>query len=480
VRWASGAVQAFEALPLNHTISIEEGSEKFDAKPFSARTAGSTQRRRPQAATGAAPDETWLLQPLTAPDFSLTTLSGDAVSLSSASSAWTLLTFWKTGSRVCEAQLRTLSADQAALRANGMRVLTINVDGPSEGSSVQAFVAAKGISVPVLLATDEVAGVYDILYRYLFDRRRNLPLPVSFLIDADKMIVKVYAGAVSPKRLVDDTHSAPRTPAERTAKALPFPGTLYASEFRRNDFTYGVAFFQHGYFDQAAVSFKQVIEANPNDAEAHYNLGTLYLRRNDDASARLYLQQALKLRPMYPEAWNNLAMVAAHEGNSEEAIRDFRQALTLRPGYVTALLNLGNFYRHQNEFDEAKVLLLRAVDSEPDNAEANYSLGMLYGQQGDAQRASEYLQTAITLRPDYADALNNLAVLFVNAKRFSEAEEKFKACIDVAPRFDQAYLNLARLYVLLNEKEKARAVLAALLKQQPNHSLAQQAMEMLR
>jgi len=56
---------------------------------------------------------------------------------------------------------------------------------------------------------------------------------------------------------------------------------------------------------------------------------------------------------------------------------------------------------------------------------------------------------------------------------------KFKNCIEAAPEFDQAYLNLARLYVILNDKEKARAVLQALLREQPQHKMAQQALEML-
>jgi thioredoxin-like negative regulator of GroEL len=70
-------------------------------------------------------------------------------------------------------------------------------------------------------------------------------------------------------------------------------------------------------------------------------------------------------------------------------------------------------------------------------------------------------------------------VFFVREERYPEAEEKFAACIRVAPGFDQAYLNLARLYVMLKKKEKAREVLQALLQQQPEHKLAQQALEML-
>ena len=84
-----------------------------------------------------------------------------------------------------------------------------------------------------------------------------------------------------------------------------------------------------------------------------------------------------------------------------------------------------------------------------------------------------------TLRPDYPDALNNLGVIFVREKNYPAAEERFQTCIRVAPNFDQAYLNLARLYVIQNDKEKARDVLQALLRLQPQHKVAQQALEML-
>jgi FimV-like protein len=67
----------------------------------------------------------------------------------------------------------------------------------------------------------------------------------------------------------------------------------------------------------------------------------------------------------------------------------------------------------------------------------------------------------------------------VREQHYPDAEEKFKTCINAAPNFDQAYLNLARLYVILNDKDKAKEVLQTLLRQQPQHKMAQQALEML-
>ncbi len=480
VRWPGGLTQAFATVPVNRRIEIREGSQDFAATPFAASSPAYAQTSQAIKLEPLPPSsETWLIEPLHAPNFSLLDLKSQSVDLGSFRGGALLLHFWAAAAPACGEQLRLLERGHEMLASRGLRIIGINVDEPSDAAARSLATKAK-LSFPTLLATPEIAGIHNILYRYLFDRRRDLALPTSFLVDREGMIVKVYQGTVTAERLLEDVKSLPQTPEERTRKALPFAGTLYEKDgFQRNDFTYGVALFQRGYLEQAAASFLQVIAAKPNEPEAYYNLGTLYLRKNDFAEARQYLEQTVKLRPNYPEAWNNLGMIAAQQGQADDAIRDFQQSLRLRPDYAIALLNLGNVYRRQGNFAEAEKLLKRALELEPDNSEVNYNLGMLYARQEQLPLASQYLERAVSLRPDYPDALNNLGVFFVREERYPEAEEKFKACIRAAPAFDQGYLNLARLYVILKEKGKAREVLQALLRQQPQHKMAQQALEML-
>jgi Tfp pilus assembly protein PilF/peroxiredoxin len=481
IRWPSGLTQIFEHLPVNHRIEIKEGSPEFLAKPFVAPSSAYTKTAEPQKPELLPSSvETWLIEPLSAPEFSLPDLDGSVRNLRSFRGGPLLLHFWATTSPACADQLRLLRKHQPVLASSGLTILGINVDDSGAAQAARAFARKESLHFPNVFATQDVAGVYNIIYRYLFDRRRDLPVPASLLLDKNGLIVKIYQGPVNPERFFEDLRSVHASPAERIRIALPLGGTLYRDVFQRNDFTYGVALFQRGYLEQAAASFKQVIAAKPQDPEAYYNLGTLYLRKNALQEARLYLEQTLKLRPNYPEAWNNLGMLAAQEGQPDEAIRNFKQSLLLRPAYAIALANLGNVYRRQGNFDEAEKLLRRALEITPDDAEVNYSLGMLFARQEKLDRAAQYLETAVSLRPDYPDALNNLGVLFVRERRNSEAEERFKTCIRVAPNFDQAYLNLARLYALLEEKQKAREVLLALLQKQPQHKVAQQELEMLK
>jgi Flp pilus assembly protein TadD/peroxiredoxin len=475
LRWPSGVAQEFERIPVGHRIEVEEGSVEFVAKPFGAAPAVWAQGGPPPKVE-ALPSQidTWLLEPLKAPEFSLPDLGGNMRSLKSMQGGFVLLNFWATASPLCSDQLRLLQR-----HAHGLQVVAVNVDEGADIEKARAFAARERFSFPVVFATQEVAGVYNIIYRYLFDRRRDLAIPTSFLLDKEGMIVKVYQGPIDSQGMLEDVRSAPTTDAERKQKALPFRGALYQGGFQRNDFTYGVALFQHGYLEQAAESFQQVVAAKPDDAEAYYNLGTLNLRRNDFKEARSYLDQTLKLKPNYPEAWNNLGMIAAREGRTDEAVKNFQQSLLLRPGYGTALLNLGNIYRRQRSFEKAQELLDQAAAVQPDDPEVNYSLGMLYAQQGQTPRASEYLQKAVELRPDYPEAINNLGVLYVHGQDYARAQEEFKRCIRVAPGFDQAYLNLARLYALRNDKAQAREVLQELLRVRPENAGARQALGML-
>ena len=331
--------------------------------------------------------------------------------------------------------------------------------------------------------TADVMGVYNVLFRYLFDRHRDLTLPTSFLIDAKGEIVKVYQGPIDQRVVEEDIKRIPQTTEQRLARALPFPGNAETYEFGRNNLSLGSAFFQRGYYDQALASFQVALRDDPSSAEAQYGLGSVYLKQEKTVEARASFEQALKLTATYPDtvpnAWNNLGLLATREGRTDDAIGYFQEALRLSPDYWIALENLGNAYRQQKRWADARAALEQAVAARPQDPEANYSLAMVYAQTDDTDRAYQYLQNALKLRPDYPEALNNLGVLYLRTRRRDDAVVQFQACIRIAPGFDQSYLNLARVYSLEGDRAKARAVLLDLLKQHPGHPQAQQLLNQL-
>ncbi len=482
IRWPSGFVQELNNLPIDHKIWVVEGAEPPRMEPFKLQPT----RRTPVQLESAEeverlPDtiETWLLAPIAAPEFSLPDLSGKVRTLSATRGKPALLNFWTTKSSDAQEQLRRLQRLDASWQTNGWQLISVNMDDPAD--ELRHDLAQS--TFPILRSSEDVAAIYNILYRQLFDRHRDLSLPTSFLIDSNGDIVKVYQGAIIPEHVEHDFQHIPRTDAERLAKALPFPSSSYAVEFGRNYLSYGALFFQRGYLDQAKSSFQQALRDDPTSAEALYGIGSVYLNQDKNAPAREMFERAVKLPANYPgtlpDAWNNLGVIATREDHVDDSVSCFLQALELNPHHLLSLDNLGNAYRAQKRWEDAREVLERALEVAPEDAEANYSLGLVFAQTDEPGKAEQHLQRALKSRPVYPEALNNLGVLYLVTQRRDQAVASFEQCIRVAPSFDQSYLNLARVFALEGARDKARSVLLDLLKQHPGHPQATQLLEQL-
>jgi tetratricopeptide (TPR) repeat protein/peroxiredoxin len=488
IHWPSGIVQTLVDLPSNHRVWVEEsgeaGAKAWRSEPFRAWSAlhqevltqePSEEDHLPRVV------ETWLLAPVTAPDFSLPDQTGQMRTLSALRGKPLLLHFCAVGSEQSERDLETLERRHPGWAARGLQLLTVNVGG---GNAARA----SRLPFPIVKSTEDVAAIYNLLYRYVFERHRDLTLPTSFLIDEKSSVVKIYQGPLHPEHLPDhvddDLGRMPRSAADRLKLALPFPGVADTYEFGRNHLAYGSVFFQRGYFDQAEEAFRLTLADDASSAEAHYGLGSVFLKRGDLAAARESFERVVSLKARFPDtlpnAWNNLGLLATREGKIDEAIQYFQQALRVSPEHWIALENLGNAYRQQHLWLQARQTLEQALAARPEDAEANYSLAMVYAQTEQPDLALEHFQKALRYRPVYPEALNNLGILYLRSGRRDEAVGRFEECIRVAPEFDQAYLNLARVYAVEGTPDKVRTVLEALLKQHPGHPQAQAALDQLR
>jgi len=486
IRWPSGLVQDLHELSPNHRVWVDEGSNTVRAQPFSkAKAAVAHNADANSHMNEVLPTvvETWLLAPVSAPDFSLPDLTGQLRTLAVLRGKPLLLNFWVTQSAICQDNLEALDRLSKKWAGQDVQFIAVNVDESIDRETLQVFAQERDQSLRILRGSEDVAAIYNVLYRYLFDRHRDLELPTSFLINDRGEIVKVYQGAVSPEHIEHDFRQIPRTLAERMTKALPFPGITEVAEFQRNYLSLGSVFFQRSYYDQAETCFQQALRDDPSSAEALYGLGSVYLRQEKNAGARQSFERALKLHASYPDtlpdAWNNLGVLATREGRAADSVECFQAALRLNPNHSLALDNLGNAYRQQKRWDDARKVLEHALEVNPQDAEANYGLGMIFAQADNTDRAYEYLQRALKARPLYPEALNNLGILYLVTQRRDDAAASFEQCIRVAPSFDQPYLNLARIYAQEGATQKARTELLELLKQHPGHEQAQKMLEQL-
>jgi Tfp pilus assembly protein PilF/peroxiredoxin len=492
ILWPSGAVQNVANLPLNQRTWIEEGVDQVRSEPFNKASVGPMQTAVTPPRTAVAPDfnrvnstaaselsqeGTWLYQPFPAPDFTLRGLDGRDYSLSGLAGKPVIVCFWASWAPPSLAAVQDLSKQRDALSATGASLLAVAVDPVADEAKVKA--ASLGLAIPVMLAGEEVAGTYNVLHRYLFDRREDLGLPTAFLIDAHGDIVKVYKVPISISRILQDVAKIDVPPPDRLTRAVPFPGAFLGSLGTRNDFQYGLELSEQGYDSPALVAFERVAKTDPS-AITFYNLGTLYMKRGKTADARTAFERALQLKADYADADNSLGALMAQNGDVPGAIERFRAALAARPQFADAMNNLGFALFQTGDAAQARELYEKALALQPDFPEALNNLGIFYGTQRDLDRALGYFQQAVNQRATYGEAANNLALVLNARGETDQAIAVLQRLLQANPSFEMGYVTVCRIYLKAGNRQEATKALEQLLQRNPTHPIGLQLLQQIR
>jgi len=478
VRWPGGTVERYDNLPVNHRVEIEEGRQEFKATAYQpVRSYDAVSASKADALPPATTVGTWLIAPLFGPEVNLPDIKGETRRLSALRGQPVLLSFFRLDCGDGRKQFEQWQKASAELSSAGLSVLLVALNSGPDRTAIEDYVRYERIGLPILMGDDRTASAWNIQCRYLFDRRRDMTLPASFLIDKSGAIIKVYQGIVSAKVVVDDWKSAPATPEQRLARALPFPGPYYGNPMNRDYFTYGIAFVEYGYIDEAQAAFQRVVDADPAHAGAWFNLGTIYLNKKLYAEGRKCLSEAVRLNPQDADAWNNLGMISGEEEKYDEALEEFRKAALANPNYLLAVQNMVRIYQFQARPADAQKALEELLARSPNNSDLHLGLAMALVGQNNTARALEELETAVRLRPDNTDAINNLGAVLLGMGRTQEALARFEECRKLSPDFDRPYINSAIIYNRAGQSAKARALLEEFLAQHPDNADVRSALE---
>jgi Flp pilus assembly protein TadD/peroxiredoxin len=462
VHWPGGKAEEFTDLPVNSRIYLEQGKGVRSATAFRPRAARNAAKSLVGGDDLFAPSETWLVEPIAAPGFSLTDAHGAAHSLAQLRGA-TLLIFTSSGCDSSRQHLRAVATAWPKLQQNKLDVLAISVSDESAGAP------SGTLPFPVVAADVQTRNVYNIFYRYLFERRRDIPLPTAFLLDSSQQVIKVYSGGFVPARVLQDHLDAPINAPSRMERALPFKGKFYGEGFHHNYFTYGVAYLQYDYLDEALSCFERAVAINPSQAGAYYNIGLIYLGKNVLDKAQANLEKAVELDPSDANAWNNLGVVSGENGDYDAAQRYFEKTLTLRPSHLLAVQNLVKLYDYKDKPDEAQRVLEAAVAAEPSSAPLHLEFGLFYAGKGDFTQAEREFAETVRLQPKNVTALNGLGAIAMRRGDTATAMKDFRACVEIAPDFDRPYLNMTAVLLNSGKAQEAHNLLAGYLEKHPDN-----------
>lgn len=128
-------------------------------------------------------------------------------------------------------------------------------------------------------------------------------------------------------------------------------------------------------FLEAAELFEQILSSEPDNADAHNNLGIAYYEIGFRDDAKDEFRLATEISPTHAEAWRNLGKAVRDTGgNPEEAARCFRKALSLEPCGDDTWMMLGTTLLDRGRSVEAVTCFNRALELNPANRDAHSNL----------------------------------------------------------------------------------------------------------
>lgn len=154
-----------------------------------------------------------------------------------------------------------------------------------------------------------------------------------------------------------------------------------------------------GRYPEAETLFEELAVVLPDLPEIHQNLGLVYARQMNWASAEASYTKALELQPDNATSMSALAAVYESSGRHDKALELLKRAAAADPKNAFTQFNRGVFLVNANQNEEAAVAFEAALAANPGLVEAHFHLATIFLGQNKAPLALEHLDTYLAANP---------------------------------------------------------------------------------
>jgi len=213
----------------------------------------------------------------------------------------------------------------------------------------------------------------------------------------------------------------------------------------------------------AVEYFKKAASADPsgNIAKLAYSrLGAFYTGRRDYAMAEKYLTMAIQLDPNEPVNHYNLGIVYMQRQQYEKALAEFKAAESSGVYEEKLLEGLSQAYASLERYDESIAVLERLQPVQNRNVAIIARLAELYYRKGDLDTAFEYYKQITVYEPVSENArvaYANMGNIRDDQHRYDEAISYYKKALSIDPKDSSTLYNLGIAYKHAGKPELAVA-----------------------
>jgi tetratricopeptide (TPR) repeat protein len=236
----------------------------------------------------------------------------------------------------------------------------------------------------------------------------------------------------------------------------------------------GVIAGQAGFFEPAVQLLKRCIELQPKAAGYRNDLGVAYRNMNELDPAAECFEEALRIDPEFVDSYYNLGNLCQERGQCDLGAEYYRRAIQLRPSHTGAWNGSGECLLTLGRRDEAIEAFRNAVTHDPNHVDAHRHLGILLRAQGRTEDALRHLRRVVELEPASGEAHNDVGAMLLDMDRTAEAESWFRQALKITPKFPEAWLNLGRALRKLRRATEAESCFRQVVELWPDSVEAQE------
>lgn len=265
------------------------------------------------------------------------------------------------------------------------------------------------------------------------------------------------------KLLFDDALKSWET--QKKAKAVDYPAL--EKKFRAAAdadpnlaeavYNLGVLAERQGKTKEAVALYKDALSRKPTLKQAAENLGVIAQNNGDDATAQKVYTDLLTSYPDDASSRARLAELARRRGDGDRAIELSREALFRDPRTLQAFKTMMLVYTERKQYALARLIALRASKIDDSDPEIFYTLGTINLAEKEPAKARVQFKKAVEARPDYLPAQYQLARMAFDQEDYQGAEEHLRRILQANGKNTDALVNLGVAYKGMGQLDKAMA-----------------------
>jgi tetratricopeptide (TPR) repeat protein len=207
---------------------------------------------------------------------------------------------------------------------------------------------------------------------------------------------------------------------------------------------------------EAFQSFARAVSSNPGNLKAQLKMGQIFLLGKRTEDARKKAELILEKSPDDIEALSLLSGVQVQENDLDSAITTLKKVASLDPSRFKTYLSLGRLFLLKRDMDQAEQAYLKVISLDPQSSVPYIELSRIYGTKGQWDKAESELKKMIETSGSKYQNLYVLGRFYESREKWDQAEKTYLKAVDSAPGEDVAPLmNLGLYYARRNSYEKA-------------------------